>query len=216
MKMRPLYILGTSGLAREMALLFQAVEQSEWMLAGFIGADRSEVGKNLGFAAVVGDDEWLLDQRASCGIVIGVGFPAVRERIAARYRGSGDRFDYPNFIHPTAVLDRTLVKLGHGNMVTAGCVFTCDIEVGDFNLFNLQTTVGHDARIGDCCVFNPSVNISGGVQIGDGVLVGTGAQVLENRVIGARATVGAGAVATKDVAAGDTVVGIPARPLAAK
>lgn len=211
--MRPLYILGTSGLAREMASLFGAIAQDEWRLEGFIAADDRDVGRDLGFAKVVGDDSWLLEGGISCGLVLGVGLPAVRERIAERYLSEGARFSYPTFVHPTAVVDRARVQFGQGNMVTAGCVFTCDIEVGDFNLFNLQATVGHDARIGNYCVFNPSVNLSGGVHIRDGVLVGTGAQVLENREVGRRATVGAGAVVTKDVGERLTVVGIPARAL---
>jgi serine acetyltransferase len=98
--------------------------------------------------------------------------------------------------------------------VTAGCIFTCDIRVGDFNLFNLQTTVGHDAQIASGCVINPSVNLSGGVVVGDRVLIGTGAQILENRTIGSGATIGAGAVVTRDVEAGTTVVGVPAKPIA--
>jgi sugar O-acyltransferase (sialic acid O-acetyltransferase NeuD family) len=213
--MKPIYILGASGLAREMALLFRAVHQDEWNLEGFIAATEEEVGRDLGFAKVVGDDRWLLSSDVSCGLIVGIGQPAVKERIVGRYLGEGLRFTYPSFIHPTAVVDPGLVRLGRGNMITAGCVFTCDIEVGDFNLFNLQTTVGHDATIGDYCVFNPTVNLSGGVQIRDGVLVGTGAQVLESRVVGAGATVGAGAVVTKDVSPETTVVGIPARPLSA-
>lgn len=211
--MEPLYIVGTGGLAREMAFLMAAVDQTVWRLEGFISADAVEVGKDLGFAKVVGDDAWLLANGQACGLVVGVGLPAVKERITRRYLAEGERFTFPTLIHPTAVVDERLVALGRGNMVAAGCVFTCDIEVGDFNLFNLQTTVGHDVRVGDCCVFNPSVNLSGGVQVGDGVLVGTGAQILENRVVGARATVGAGAVVTKDVPPEVTVIGIPARPL---
>src|SRR5690349_11110620 len=105
--MRPLYILGTSGLAREMAFLFRAIDQSEWVLAGFIGADRSEIGKDLGFAPVVGDDAWLLDQNVNGGIVLGVGFPAVKQRVIARYLATGDQFEYPTFVHPTAVVDRS-------------------------------------------------------------------------------------------------------------
>lgn len=49
--------------------------------------------------------------------------------------------------------------------------------------------------------------------LGDRVIVGAGAAVLGAISVGADARVGAGAVVTHDVAAGTTVVGVPARPL---
>jgi serine acetyltransferase len=59
----------------------------------------------------------------------------------------------------------------------------------------------------------PGVNIAGEVAVGNEVLIGSGASVINRVVIGDRATVGMGAVVLKDVAAGTTVIGVPARPM---
>lgn len=214
MTRRPIFVIGTGGLAREMAQLLEQVNATSdrWAFEGFIAASGEELGRDLGFGVVVGDDDWLIDSSVEADLIIGIGYPAVRARALARYLALGSRFGYPNLVHPSATVDDRWVHMGRGNTITAGCIFTCDIEVGDFNLFNWQTTVGHDATIASYCVLNPSVNVSGGVRIGDRVLIGTGAQILENRVIGPDATVGAGAVVTRDVTSGTTVVGVPANP----
>jgi UDP-2-acetamido-3-amino-2,3-dideoxy-glucuronate N-acetyltransferase len=49
------------------------------------------------------------------------------------------------------------------------------------------------------------------IAVGQGTAIGSGALILGGVKIGARATIGAGAVVTRDVAAGATVVGVPAR-----
>ena len=53
------------------------------------------------------------------------------------------------------------------------------------------------------------------ITIGDEVWIGRGVIILEGTNIGDGATVGANAVVTRDVPAGMTVVGIPARPIRA-
>ncbi len=56
------------------------------------------------------------------------------------------------------------------------------------------------------------------IQIGDDVFIGAGAAIVgrkdQNLIIGDRATIGANAVVTRDVQADDTVVGVPAHPIA--
>jgi serine O-acetyltransferase len=62
---------------------------------------------------------------------------------------------------------------------------------------------------------NPTAGVGGKRHptIGDGVVIGSGAQVLGPIEVGKGAKIGANSVVTKDVDAGQTVVGIPAKPV---
>ena len=215
---RRLIILGTGGLAREVAMVMEQINAREhrWQFLGFVGDSSEQVGMDLGTGMVLGDDAWLLSQTMELDLVVGIGYPKVRARVLLPYLSRSSQFAFPNLIHPHTSIDCRRVELGRGNVITSGCAFTCHIEVTDFNLFNLNVTVGHDARIGSFNVINPGSNISGRVHLGDRVLAGTGCQILENIVIGSDVIIGAGAVVLGNIADGETVVGVPAKPIQKK
>lgn len=73
--------------------------------------------------------------------------------------------------------------------------------------------VGHDASVGPGCELAPGVVVCGHATICADVRVGANATVLPFRRIGEGAHIGAGAVVTRDVPAGETWVGNPARRL---
>jgi serine O-acetyltransferase len=76
-------------------------------------------------------------------------------------------------------------------------------------------------RMGDDCVIRQNVTIGNksvaqpllAPVLGHGVDIGAGAVIVGNIVVGDRARIGANAVVVRDVPAGATVAGIPAREL---
>ena len=212
---RVLYIVGTGGFAKEVGHLATAINETaarRWHTIEYLAQTDDEIGRPMPYGAIVGTDKLLSQSTVPADFAIGIGNPAARGRIAAQL-ATLTHLTAPNLIHPRAGLDQSHVALGIGNLVTYGAVFTCDIAVGDFNVFNLNCTVGHDARIGSFNVINPGCNVSGGVQIGDACLLGTGCQILEALSVASNVVIGGGAVVARSIEAAGVYVGVPAKAM---
>lgn len=105
------------------------------------------------------------------------------------------------------------ITLGYGVFLNAGCVIldTAPVRIG------AGTMLGPAVQIYCAEHHKEPVQRAAGLEIGKPVTLGTnvwiggGAIILPGVTIGDNAIVGAGAVVTRDVAAGVTVVGNPAR-----
>lgn len=207
-----LFIVGTAGLAKEMAQLARQIDPAGRRWSGFVyvAEDEVQLGQALSYGHVGLTDAQLLARTVPTEVVIGVGYPRVRRAIANRLKANPALF-FPNLVHPSVELDEQVVQLGKGNVLTKGVVLTCDIRIGDFNLVNWNTSIGHDVAIGSYNVINPGSSLSGRIVVGDACMFGTGCRVLETLTVVSDAVVGAGAVVTRSIQAPGTYVGIPAR-----
>ncbi len=207
-------IFGTSGFSYEVADVAYAAGYDDVIL---MTDSKVDVKNDDNAIKIVSEDKVYELQKQGYKFAIGVAFLNTKKQIHNKFKN----LSFPNVIHPSAIFGKGQlenVNKTQGNIITAGVVMTNNILMGNFGVFNLNSTVGHDCQIGHYVSIMPGVNVSGNVSIGDGAWLGVSAIILQGLpekklVIGKGAIVGAGALVTKNVDEYITVCGIPARPL---
>ncbi|MBD3296861.1 MAG: NTP transferase domain-containing protein [Candidatus Omnitrophica bacterium] len=152
-------------------------------------------------------------------------------RVDRRVEIGADTVILPNTVIENNVTVGAGCRIGPFTRLRPGTTLAENVEVGNF-VELCRTSVGkgtlikHHTYLGDTTV-GENVNIGAGTitanydgrdkhgtVIDDGVFIGVGAVLIAPLRIGTKAKIGAGSVVTrnKDVPAGQTVIGIPARP----
>jgi UDP-3-O-[3-hydroxymyristoyl] glucosamine N-acyltransferase len=103
------------------------------------------------------------------------------------------------------------VEIGANTCIDRGAL--SDTVIGDHCKINNLCHIAHNNKIGKNVVITAQVNISGSNVIEDDVWIAPNATIRGWIRIGNGATIGMGTVVTKDVPAGETWVGNPARKL---
>ncbi|HVU88688.1 MAG TPA: acetyltransferase [Pirellulales bacterium] len=207
MEKKRLFIAGAGGFGREVATWardFCAAEK-DWELVGFLDDNPTALGDFPSDLQVVGNVE-SHNFTSSDRVFVAICEPRVKMQIVEKLQG---RAQFATIIHPTAIVG-SHCKIGVGSILCPGVVLTTNVSIGDHVHLNLQVTVGHDSIVGSYSTLNSHSDITGAVIVEEAVFMGSHAVVLPRGHVGAYSRIGAGSVVLRHVAAGDTVLGVPA------
>lgn len=208
----PVYIVGAGGFGREVyAWLLDVIDSGQdWEVAGFLDDNTGALdGFNYPVSVVGTVSEHVVQSGA--WYVCGIGAVKTKRRVCQPLLEAGARF--LTVVHPSAVLGPNVV-LGAGVVICPQVTLTCDIEIGAMSMVNCNASAGHDAKIGPWVTVSAHCDLTGHTRVDEGAFLGSRVTVIPGKHVGAGAVVGAGSVVIRNVQAGDSVFGNPARTFA--
>jgi sugar O-acyltransferase (sialic acid O-acetyltransferase NeuD family) len=186
---------------------------SQYELVGLLDSNSDLHGTRILGVPVLGGDDRLVAIKNN-GVerfFIGVGSApdlTPRRRIYERATDIGLR--PVSALHPTATISPK-ATIGEGATVMAAAVINVFAQIGTNVIVNTRAVIEHGCTIGNHTHIASGAIVAGDVKIGDETHVGAGAVIRQGITVGDGAIIGAGAVVVKDVDAGKTVVGNPAK-----
>ncbi len=213
--MKDIAIFAAGGFGREIACIIKQINQFEkesWSFIGFFDDDEKLQGTSNEYGKILGGMDVLNAWDKPLAVAIAIGNPKVLKIVAEKI--TNPNVEFPNLIAPTVMfMDRENVKMGKGNVICPNSLISCNTELGDFNLLNVFTQVGHDTKLANYNVVMPSVNISGGITIGDCNLFGVKSTILQYKKIGNNVAITPGSVMMRNGKDDKTYMGNPAKAI---
>ena len=208
--MKQLIIIGAGGMGRT---VYSNVLESRgygetFVIKGFIDDDLHALDGFNYYPPIVGSISGYQPE-ADDVFVCSIGGAARKACMESIMNRGGE---FINIIHRTARL-LTNVVIGKGNFIGADTVIGNDAVIGNYNMIQSYTIIGHDVRMGDFNRIDTRVTCVGGVVIENEVNIHTSAVISHNVTVENKAHVAALSFVIKDVKAGTTVIGNPAKRL---
>lgn len=200
-------IYGSGGLGREIYEIAyrRNTVSSLWSQIVFID-DFSDEGDYFGTKRIRFDS--LLKIKSEFECVIAVGEPAAREKLFRKLSESNIKLTC--LIDPTAIISPS-AEIHNGAIICENSIIHAAVTIGCNSLIQPFCCIGHDIKVGSHTVLSAYCAPGGGTIFGDRTFVGMHSAIKESVCIGDDAVVGMGSVVFKDIPAGATVVGNPAR-----
>ena len=208
--MKKIAIYGAGGFGREVACLIYKINEKspQWEFIGFFD-DGIEKGSQNEYGVVLGGMKELNNYPENLSVAIAIALPKIKEKVHKNI--NNPKVNFPNIISPDLVyLDEQNILIGIGNIICTGCLLSCNVKIGNFNIINGFIPIGHDTSMGDYNSIMPAVKLSGEVSIKDRNFFGVNSVVLQGVKIGDDVTVGANSLILRKTKDGMTYVGSPA------
>jgi UDP-3-O-[3-hydroxymyristoyl] glucosamine N-acyltransferase len=198
-----------------------ALEEGVVLSPGVVVGRGARIGRgtHVGPGAVIGPGV-AIGRDCRIGAHAVIGFALIGDRVSIHAGAVIGEAGFGAAGGPTGVVDlpqlgRVIlqdgVTIGANSCVDRGAFG--DTTIGENSKIDNLVHVAHNVRLGRNCVAAAHTGISGSTVVGDGVAFGGKAGVADHLTIGAGASIGAAASVFKDVPAGETWTGFPARPL---
>lgn len=210
---RNIVIIGNSGAARECHWFLREVmtASSGMSFKGFLSFEGYKGNlMELSHLELGIDDDYTPAPQDE--FIIGLGSPALRAKVFHKWKARGARF--MNLIHPLSLVSES-ASMGEGNIITVGCILSCNTNIGHANFLNGHVIIGHDVNMGDANFFGPGSKILGSVSIGSVNSFGTNSVALVKARIGDNNMIAPGAYIYKGCRDNCLMSGNPARKIAA-
>jgi sugar O-acyltransferase (sialic acid O-acetyltransferase NeuD family) len=210
-------LAGAGGCMRELIWQIQEVNR-EWerfSIAGYVDCEKPEDGYGVSVGGIripyLGDDDFLLKKDSDTDVVISVGSPVLRKKIAFKLK------ENPRLHFPPLILGNTVVCtdaiIGEGSIISMDARISTNVRIGDFVFMNTGSKICHDGRLGDFVTLGPNAVLAGAVTVGAGSEICLGAKVIQGISVGENVVAGAGCVVIRAVGSDCTVAGVPAKQI---
>ncbi|MFT5884032.1 MAG: sugar O-acyltransferase (sialic acid O-acetyltransferase NeuD family) [Arcticibacterium sp.] len=210
--MKNLVIIGARGFGREvfdLAKNTQAFKDGEYQIKGFLDDQSDALEGYQNYPSILGNvEDYQIQQNDVFTCALGAVQP--KKKYAQLILDKGGEFI--NLVDLQANV-RSDVSHLKGVLIFSFVFVSVDVTLSDFVSLQHFSCLGHDAKVGEWSHMSSYSTITGFTVLEEEVMLQTAAKVVPKKTVGKGAMVGAGSLVVKNVKAGESVFGSPARKM---